>query len=297
MATSAAHISHEGGGIFGKRNSMLPSPLLTDFRDIISIRAINMFRLFSFALVPLAVCAQNGPFMGLVERVDPPGSFTRISDSKSLRQFDEVFPGTSVHPSNRTSGFIRIVYLAGGKWELRCTPKEPCKESYEIRVPTSRAPSYFVKPPKLSSVFATQRGLVANSLTGLPKEAVIPAQGDRVSLSAALANVAPGSYRVSISDPDQSGVRKQFNLNLPQQSEITLPNLTPGILALALTTVRGNTVGNVTAILVASPEQYQRWVEAFQAAEDTTATWDGVDDEFKRQFLVGTLYSIYETLQ
>src|ERR1022692_597216 len=139
-----------------------------------------MFRLFFLGLVAVVAYAQSPGSMGLVQRVDPPGSFTRISDGKSVREFDEVFPGTSVRPSNRNSGFIRIVYLAGGKpWEQRCTPKEPCTESYKVPEPRSPdKPSYLGVPFKIYSAFATQRGLAPNTLTGLPKEAVIPALGD-----------------------------------------------------------------------------------------------------------------------
>ena len=201
----------------------------------------------------------------------------------------------------RVSGQLELAVakrVIRGQWEWRCTPKARCEERLKVGEPkSSPVPSYLGKPFTTTGVFATQRGLVASTLTRQPKEAIVLARRDHVSLSAALEGVAPGSYRVTISDPDQPRVRKQFNLNLPQEFEITLPDLTPGILALELATSRGNTLGNVTAILVASPEKYQTWVDAFQAAEKIAATWDGVDDEFKRLFRVSALYSISETLQ
>src|ERR1700693_4842622 len=136
-------------------------------RVIISIGPTNMLRLFPLALTVLGAYAQDGPFIGLVERADPPGSFTRVSDGKVVRPLDEVFPGVIVHPVDRTKGFIRIVYVAGGKWGEKCTEEQPCKQAYRVPVPSAQAPAYFAARPKLSEVFATHRGFVGDNAKGL----------------------------------------------------------------------------------------------------------------------------------
>ena len=233
--------------------------------------------------------------VGFVARVQ--GIWTRASDGKVLKAYDEIYPNTELIQAPSTSGSIHIALFSGKTWKHTCSTESPCGEG-KLQV-ASAAPeakgflaflaTYFAGPKEVPGVFVGGRSMGSAA----PVACVVSPDGEDLDLSSCLEGIVAGRHFVELATGSAPAVKGE--VNLPGMGRIRAPRIATGSYALTVTDAEGSAENESTPVLVLAGSHESGLAPAHRDLDEALEIakgWTDVGRPVVRQFLIRTVLAL-----
>lgn len=252
-------------------------------------------------LLPLGLSGQpaSPQAIGIVDQIS--GPWKLVQRNRLISRGEMIFEGQTVSVGRATSGFIAVLLFATNqRWEKKCGQGQPCEGTYRPSAGLVRSerkgflaffldywtPDRPLEPMLMGSRSAGDRG---------PAHALLERSPQGVSMKPALANVAPGSYRITIvpapGSTSAGGAGWEGVLTVGAEARSEVAGLSPGLFILTLGSESGQTVGsNAVLLVIDATETHLR--AAWEEAQAMARAWPAVSPVTLDTWFARALYSL-----